>query len=276
MFPVETHYLSPQRAASASRRPHEKLQDLVPVLVREALHIHPTGDVLVFLPGLADQRRVAAKLASLPDYIDLHTLHGELPAEQQDAALRPAPAGRRKVVLATSIAETSLTIEGVSIVVDGGYARIPRFEPRSGLTTLGTEPASQAAADQRRGRAGRLGPGTCYRLWTEAEFRELPPHLPPEILTADLSPLALELALVGRVRGRQSALARCAAGSGPGPGPRAAGAVGGPATHRAAHRPRPRPGPAGAGPAPGPSGSPGARNRPRGHGLCPGRPAHRA
>ncbi|OWP61408.1 ATP-dependent helicase HrpB, partial [Hymenobacter amundsenii] len=197
MFPVDTHYLSPQRAASASRRPHEKLQDLVPVLVREALHTHTTGDVLVFLPGLADQRRVAAKLASLPDYIDLHTLHGELPAEQQDAALRPAPAGRRKVVLATSIAETSLTIEGVSIVVDGGYARIPRFEPRSGLTTLGTEPASQAAADQRRGRAGRLGPGTCYRLWTEAEFRELPLHLPPEILTADLSPLALELALWG-------------------------------------------------------------------------------
>ena len=197
MFPVETHYLSPQRAASASRRPHEKLQDLVPVLVREALRDHPTGDVLVFLPGLADQRRVADKLASLPDTIDIHTLHGELPAEQQDAALRPAPAGRRKVVLATSIAETSLTIEGVSMVVDGGYARIPRFEPRTGLTTLGTEPASQAAADQRRGRAGRLGPGTCYRLWTEAEFRDLPAHLPPEILTADLSPLALELALWG-------------------------------------------------------------------------------
>ncbi|SET79471.1 ATP-dependent helicase HrpB [Hymenobacter actinosclerus] len=197
MFPVETHYLSSRRTASASKRPHEKLQDLVPVLVREALAAHPSGDVLVFLPGLADQRRVAAKLASRPEHIDLHTLHGELPAEQQDAALRPAPAGRRKVVLATSIAETSLTIEGVSIVVDGGFARIPRFEPRTGLTTLGTEPASQAAADQRRGRAGRLGPGTCYRLWTEAEFRELPAHLPPEILTADLSPLALELALWG-------------------------------------------------------------------------------
>ncbi|RSK45951.1 ATP-dependent helicase HrpB [Hymenobacter perfusus] len=197
MFPVETHYLSPQRAAAASRRPHEKLQDLVPVIVREALHTHPTGDVLVFLPGLADQRRVAERLASLPAHIDLHVLHGELPAEQQDAALRPAPAGRRKVVLATSIAETSLTIEGVTMVVDGGYARVPRFEPRTGLTTLGTEPVSQAAADQRRGRAGRLGPGTCYRLWTEAEFRELPHHLAPEILTADLSPLALELALWG-------------------------------------------------------------------------------
>ncbi|TYZ09624.1 ATP-dependent helicase HrpB [Hymenobacter lutimineralis] len=197
MFPVETHYLSPQRAATASRRPHEKLQDLTPAIIREALHQHPTGDVLVFLPGLADQRRVAEKLATLPASIDVHTLHGELPAEQQDAALRPALAGRRKVVLATSIAETSLTIEGVRIVVDGGYARVPRFELRSGLTTLGTEPVSQAAADQRRGRAGRLGPGICYRLWTEAEFRDLPHHLAPEILTADLSSLALELALWG-------------------------------------------------------------------------------
>ncbi|MBG8552840.1 ATP-dependent helicase HrpB [Hymenobacter guriensis] len=197
MFPVETHYLSPQRAATVSRRPHEKLQDLAPAIIREALAQHPTGDVLVFLPGLADQRRVAEKLTTLPASVDVHTLHGELPAEQQDAALRPAPAGRRKVVLATSIAETSLTIEGVTMVVDGGYARVPRFELRSGLTTLGTEPVSQAAADQRRGRAGRLGPGTCYRLWTEAEFRELPHHLAPEILTADLSSLALELALWG-------------------------------------------------------------------------------
>ncbi|WP_246008872.1 ATP-dependent helicase HrpB [Hymenobacter metallilatus] len=197
MFPVETHYLSPRRAATVSSRPHEKLQDLTPAIIREALTAHPTGDVLVFLPGLADQRRVADKLAGLPEYIDVHVLHGELPAEQQDAALCPAPAGRRKVVLATSIAETSLTIEGVTIVVDGGYARVPRFEPRTGLTTLGTEPVSQAAADQRRGRAGRLGPGTCYRLWTEAEFQKLPHHLAPEILTADLSPLALELALWG-------------------------------------------------------------------------------
>ncbi|MDU0369264.1 ATP-dependent helicase HrpB [Hymenobacter endophyticus] len=197
MFPVDTHYLSPRRAATASARPHEKLQDLVPAIIREALHTHPTGDVLVFLPGLADQRRVADKLASLPEHIDMHVLHGELPAEQQDAALRPALAGRRKVVLATSIAETSLTIEGVTIVVDGGYARVPRFEQRTGLTTLGTEPVSQAAADQRRGRAGRLGPGTCYRLWTETEFQALPHHLAPEILTADLSPLALELALWG-------------------------------------------------------------------------------
>ncbi|RYU84272.1 ATP-dependent helicase HrpB [Hymenobacter persicinus] len=195
---VATHYLSPARVAAAGNRPNDRLATLTPAVIRESLTHHPTGDLLVFLPGRADQRRTAEKLAgALPPTVDLHVLHGELPAEQQDAALRPAPAGRRKVVLATSIAETSLTIEGVTIVVDGGYARVPQFEPRTGLTTLGTVPVSQAAADQRRGRAGRLGPGTCYRLWTEAEHGMRPAHLPPEILTADLSGLALELALWG-------------------------------------------------------------------------------
>ncbi|UOQ72384.1 ATP-dependent helicase HrpB [Hymenobacter cellulosilyticus] len=196
--PVSTHYLSPARVAAAGSRPTERLADLTPALVREALSKHAEGDVLVFLPGLADQRRTADKLiGAVASTTDIHVLHGELPAEQQDAALRPAPQGRRKVVLATSIAETSLTIEGVQIVVDGGFARVPQFEPRTGLTTLATVPVSQAAADQRRGRAGRLGPGTCYRLWTEAEHTQRPAHLPPEILTADLSGLALELALWG-------------------------------------------------------------------------------
>ncbi|MBC6990773.1 ATP-dependent helicase HrpB [Hymenobacter sp. BT491] len=195
---VGTQYLAPTRAAAVSNRPHERLATLTPQIIREALQRHATSDVLVFLPGFADQRRVAERLeGTLPPTVELHVLHGELPAEQQDAALRPAPAGRRKIVLATSIAETSLTIEGVTIVVDGGYARVPQFEPRTGLTTLVTVPVSQAAADQRRGRAGRLGPGTCYRLWTEAEHALLPPHLPPEILTADLSSLAIELALWG-------------------------------------------------------------------------------
>ncbi|GAA3922165.1 ATP-dependent helicase HrpB [Hymenobacter algoricola] len=195
---VSTHYLSPARVAAAGRRPHERLATLTPAVIRESLVTHPAGDLLVFLPGLADQRRTADQLTGvLPPTVDIHVLHGELPAEQQDAALRPAPAGRRKVVLATSIAETSLTIEGVQVVIDGGYARVPQFEPRTGLTTLGTVPVSQAAADQRRGRAGRLGPGTCYRLWTEAEHSMRPAHLPPEILTADLSGLALELALWG-------------------------------------------------------------------------------
>ncbi|MBC6606399.1 ATP-dependent helicase HrpB [Hymenobacter sp. BT188] len=196
--PVSTHYLPPSRVAAAGNRPTERLTALVPTAIREALAHHPLGDVLVFLPGLADQRRVAERLVgTLAPAVDVHVLHGELPAEQQDAALRPALAGRRKIVLATSIAETSLTIEGVRVVIDGGYARVPHFEPRTGLSTLQTVPVSQAAADQRRGRAGRLGPGTCVRLWTEAEHAERPAHLPPEILTADLSGLALELALWG-------------------------------------------------------------------------------
>ena len=197
LFPIDTHYLDPRRAAALPNRPGERLATLVPAQVRAALGAHAVGDVLVFLPGVADLQRVARALDSLPDAIDLHLLHGELPLDVQDAALRPARAGRRKVILATSIAETSLTIEGVRIVVDGGFARVPRFVPRTGFTTLETVPVARAAADQRRGRAGRLAPGTCYRLWTEAEHYQLPAHRAPEIQAADLSALALELALWG-------------------------------------------------------------------------------
>ncbi len=196
MFPVETHYAAPAAVAAAGNRPSERLSALAPAAIHRALREHATGDVLVFLPGLADQRRVADRLSLGPE-TDLHVLHGELPLDQQDAALRPAPAGRRKVVLATSIAETSLTIEGVRIVVDGGFARVPRYEPRTGLTTLATEPVSRAAANQRRGRAGRLGPGICYRLWPEADHAHLSAHAAPEIRGADLSALALETALWG-------------------------------------------------------------------------------
>ena len=197
LFPIDTHYLDPRRAAALPNRPGERLAALVPAQVRAALGAHPEGDVLVFLPGVADLQRSARALNDLPDHIDLHLLHGELPLEVQDAALRPARAGRRKVILATSIAETSLTIEGVRVVVDGGFARVPRFVARTGFTTLETVPVARAAADQRRGRAGRLAPGTCYRLWTEAEHHQLPAHRAPEIQTADLSALALELALWG-------------------------------------------------------------------------------
>lgn len=197
LFPIETHYLDPRRAAALPNKPGERLAELVPAQVREALAHHP-GDVLVFLPGVADLQRIDRKLGdSLPPNTDLHLLHGELPLEAQNAALRPAPAGRRKVILATSIAETSLTIEGVRVVIDGGFARVPRFVPRTGFTTLETVPVARASADQRRGRAGRLAPGTCYRLWTEAEQHQLPAHRPPEIHTADLSGLVLELALWG-------------------------------------------------------------------------------
>ena len=198
LFPIDTHYLDPRRASALPNKPAERLAELVPAQVRAALHAHPEGDILVFLPGVGDLQRSARKLQdSLPEHVDLHLLHGELPLEVQDAALRPVGGGRRKVILATSIAETSLTIEGVRVVVDGGFARVPRFVPRTGFTTLETVPVARAAADQRRGRAGRLGPGTCYRLWTEAEHHHLPAHRPPEIHTADLSNLALELALWG-------------------------------------------------------------------------------
>ncbi|HSI91417.1 MAG TPA: ATP-dependent helicase HrpB, partial [Adhaeribacter sp.] len=198
MFPIETHYLSAAEMAAAGNRHGERLTALVPKAIRQALNQNAEGDVLVFLPGLGEMRRVAEKLEdTLPAATDLHLLHGELSLQQQQAAIQPAPAGRRKVVLATSIAETSLTIQGVRIVVDGGFSRVPEFVPRTGLTTLNTVPVSQAAADQRRGRAGRLGPGICYRLWSAADQLQLPAHLSPEIEKADLSGLALELALWG-------------------------------------------------------------------------------
>lgn len=198
MFPIETQYLPPAEVAAAGPRLMERLQQLVPRSIHQALKHHPEGDVLVFLPGLGEMRRVAEKLEPfLPEATDLHLLHGDLTLAQQQAAINPGPAGMRKIVLSTSIAETSLTIEGVRIVVDSGYARVPRFSPRNGLTSLATVPVSQAAADQRRGRAGRLGPGTCYRLWSTADQHQLPAHLPPEILDADLSSLTLELAIWG-------------------------------------------------------------------------------
>jgi ATP-dependent helicase HrpB len=151
------------------------------------------GDVLVFLPGQREIRRVEGLLAreGVPEGIALHALFGEAPREEQQAAL--APGGRRKVILSTSIAETSLTVDGVRTVVDAGLARRSRFDPRRGMSGLVTIPVSIAAADQRRGRAGRQGPGTCYRLWTERQHGMLPPYAPPEILETDLAPLALEL-----------------------------------------------------------------------------------
>ncbi|WP_299700264.1 ATP-dependent helicase HrpB [uncultured Pontibacter sp.] len=198
LYPVETHYLSPAEVAAAGSRPAERLSNLVPKTIRKALTEEPEGDVLVFLPGMGEMRRVAEQLEDrLPATTDLHLLHGDLALSRQIAAIQPAPAGRRKVVLATSIAETSLTIEGVKIVVDGGFARMPRFIPRTGLTTLVTTPVSKAAADQRRGRAGRLGPGVCYRLWSTADQLQLPERQDPEVCEADLAGLALELAIWG-------------------------------------------------------------------------------
>ena len=188
MFPVDTRHLDREAAG--------RIEDTVAAAIRRAL-AEESGSALVFLPGVGEIRRVEERLAGLDRTIDIAPLYGDLSPGDQDRAIAPSPAGRRKVVLATSIAETSLTIEGVRIVIDSGLMRVPRFSPRSGMTRLETVRVSQASADQRRGRAGRLEPGVCYRLWTEEAQRGLLPFTPPEILDADLSPLALELAAWG-------------------------------------------------------------------------------
>lgn len=188
-WPVETRYLpDPSGDVSAA----------VASAVRRALR-DDQGSILAFLPGEAEIRRTEAKLqdADLGPGVRIAPLYGALGKDAQDAAVRPAPTGVRKVVLATAIAETSLTIDGIAVVVDGGRARVPRFDPRSGLTRLETVRVSRAAAEQRRGRAGRLGPGVCYRLWAEAEQAGLVPFEAPEIMQADLAPLALDLARWG-------------------------------------------------------------------------------
>ncbi|WP_437357979.1 ATP-dependent helicase HrpB [Inquilinus limosus] len=187
-FPVETHHRPPRAA--------EPIEDAVARAVRDAL-AEESGSLLVFLPGAREIRRVQAKLAGLGDGVIVAPLYGDLPAAAQDQAIRPAPAGTRKVVLATNIAETSLTIEGVRVVIDSGLARAPRFDPRTGMSRLETVTIARAAADQRRGRAGRTGPGVCWRLWARAGEGAMAPFDPPEILVADLAPLALELALWG-------------------------------------------------------------------------------
>ena len=154
------------------------------------------GSVLAFLPGAREIRRTAALLAARLGSAGppVHPLYGDLARGEQDAAIRP---GGRKVVLATNIAETSLTIEGVSVVIDGGLERRARFAPRTGMSRLVTVPISRASAEQRKGRAGRLGPGVCYRLWSIEEDRGRPAQRPAEIEEADLAPLALELAAWG-------------------------------------------------------------------------------
>jgi ATP-dependent helicase HrpB len=153
------------------------------------------GDVLVFLPGVGEIRRVEALLAGrISDDVDIHALAGALSSAEQDAALRPSPAGRRRVVLSTDIAESSLTVSGVRIVVDAGLARVPRFDVRTGMSRLTTVTSSRASADQRAGRAGRTEPGVCYRLWGKLEQSTRLAHLPAEITQVELADLALELA----------------------------------------------------------------------------------
>jgi ATP-dependent helicase HrpB len=190
MFPVGTRY--------CGRNPVERIEDALTRAILLALG-EENGSILVFLPGQGEIHRTAQRLAErLNDpAVDVVPLYGALDRETQDRAIQPATVGRRKVVLATSVAETSLTIEGVRVVIDGGLSRVPRFEPSSGLTRLATVRVSRSSAEQRRGRAGRTEPGVCYRLWDEAETRGLVPHQRPEILEADLTGLALDLARWG-------------------------------------------------------------------------------
>ncbi len=162
-------------------------------VIRKALR-EQSGDMLVFLPGAGEIQRVLTSLENENVSALVVPLYGDLPFKKQQEAILPHPQGLRKIVLATSIAETSLTIEGITTVVDSGYARVPRFDPRSGLTRLETVRVTRDAADQRAGRAGRLGPGVCYRLWAEATHHMLQPSRQPEILEADLASLMLELA----------------------------------------------------------------------------------
>ena len=189
-FPVETRWLG--------RDPAQRIEDEVARATLRAL-AEESGSILAFLPGQGEILRVAALLEERvrDPNVEIAPLYGAMDARTQDRAVAPAPRGKRKIVLATSIAETSLTIEGVRVVIDSGLMRVPRYEPDVGLTRLETMRVSRANADQRRGRAGRVEPGVCYRLWEEAASGGLAQFAQPEILAADLSGLALDLAVWG-------------------------------------------------------------------------------
>ncbi|MHA6192955.1 ATP-dependent helicase HrpB [Pseudomonas wadenswilerensis] len=192
MFPVQMRWGRPFQ-------PGEYIEPRVTETVLQALD-EQSGSLLVFLPGQAEIRRVHQSLQdAVGERADilLCPLHGELDLSAQRAAIEPAPAGTRKVVLATNIAETSLTIDGVRVVIDAGLARVPRFDPGSGMTRLDTQRISRASATQRAGRAGRLEPGVCYRLWSEAQHEQLAAYGSAEILQADLAGLALQLSRWG-------------------------------------------------------------------------------
>ena len=184
-FPVETIYLG--------RDPQERIERALAGAVRKAL-AQEKGSILVFLPGQGEITRLAALLQETirDPAVEIAPLYAALDRSQQDKAIAPTSAGARKIVLATSIAETSLTIEGVRVVIDCGLARVPRYEPDLGLTQLETVRISRAAADQRRGRAGRTEPGVCYRLWQEAANGALEAYSTPEMLNADLSGFLLD------------------------------------------------------------------------------------
>lgn len=186
--PVAVHYLNTNQ--------EDQLTTRMAQAIREAISKH-TGDVLAFFPGAGEIQRTAALLEEQGIHAVIHLLYGDLPLQKQQEAILPDAGGRRKVILSTAIAETSLTIEGITVVVDSGYARVPRFDPRSGLSRLETIRVTRDAAEQRAGRAGRLGPGVCLRLWNEGIHSNLIPHRDPEMLDADLCSMVLELSQWG-------------------------------------------------------------------------------
>lgn len=189
VYSVTTHHFPKQN--------NEQIENTVVRAVRLAVSAH-TGNLLVFLPGVREIRRVEALLTgSLPGGVIVTPLYGALTQEQQQMAIEAAPPGQRKIVLSTSIAESSLTVHDVTVVIDSGLRRSSLFSARTGMSRLVTTRVARDAADQRRGRAGRTAPGVCYRLWSEAEDRTLVPQTPPEILEADMAPLALEIAAWG-------------------------------------------------------------------------------
>lgn len=196
MFPVDTRF-----APQASEAPVE--QRMADAILRSLRN--DEGNILAFLPGIREIRRTEERLMSsrLPEDVHVHLLFGDAGFQQQSDALAPPPPGVRKVILSTSIAETSLTIEGVRVVIDSGLARTSRFEPRRGMSGLVTTPVSKATADQRRGRAGRTQPGICYRLWREQDHELLPAYPTPEIKASDLAHFALDLARWGDPLGEQ-------------------------------------------------------------------------
>lgn len=199
-YPVEVRYM-PEARPTGARTESLTGPSFISAVVAAVLMAlkDEDGSVLVFLPGSSEIRRVEARLRekALPEGVDIFPLYGELSIEAQDAAIRPSEQGRRKVVLATTIAETSLTIEGVRVVIDGGLKRVPRFSPSTGMGSLETVRVSKDSAEQRKGRAGRTMPGVCMRLWTQGEHNGLRERSSPEMLEADLASMRLDLALWG-------------------------------------------------------------------------------
>ena len=189
VFPIEERYLEEK-----TKPLPERIAGAVDTALRET-----SGDVLVFLPGAAEIRAcnqaIDGMLSARGTGITVHPLYGDLPFEEQERAILPS--GKRKIILATNIAETSLTIEGVGVVIDSGLTRRLQYDPSTGMNRLITVSVSKASAEQRKGRAGRLGPGVCYRLYSRNAFQAMVPFAPPEMLVSDLSPLALELAVWG-------------------------------------------------------------------------------